>query len=504
MGKCDSVENSHEKLSENNRSLNNGEDLTHYGSTDQQTLIPPANAKHVKYCRILSSLRIEPVMFLFMFSFILNTTCLTNLMMDKGCLYYLNYSKHICDNLHNKTFKNESDNVEILANTYNLYLNMLAPIGAFVVIFLAPWSDKHGRNPLLISALTGFLLNDIGIILCTIYFDSPLYFILISNLPTQISGGFISVMTCIYSHVSEVSTTELRSMKYTSLQISFGLAVTLGALVGGQLYNFFGYKCVFSTMAVGHVCAILWVVLFVPETRGLDVRVSLRRKIRDLTISQNFTDGLRTCIKFRENHGRFQLWLLLLSSCTIALTYEVYTNIAYVYTHHMYKWNPTIYSEYWAAFSFTEMIVFLVCSSVFIKVFKFSDPLIGIIGSVSIIGKNVFLAFAYELWLFYISNIFGFLNGMGNLAVRSLISKIVPENELGRVFSFLATCESIVPLLGSLVIAKIFNATIKIFPGACYLSATVFLLLPLGTFLYQFKKERSNLPKHETFSDKEF
>ncbi|GIX79239.1 uncharacterized protein CEXT_714041 [Caerostris extrusa] len=79
------------------------------------------------------SLRIEPVMFLFMFSYILNTTCLTNMIMDKGCLFYYNYSIKICDNL--SANRNESDSVEVLANNYNLYMNLLAPIGALVVIF---------------------------------------------------------------------------------------------------------------------------------------------------------------------------------------------------------------------------------------------------------------------------------------------------------------------------------------------------------------------------------
>ncbi|GFT90994.1 hypothetical protein NPIL_15531 [Nephila pilipes] len=469
--------------------------------TETSNLIPVANGGQqttmFKCCAVLrtvKSLRIEPVMFLFMFSYILSTTCLTNMIMDKACLFYFNYSQEICDN--KTAYKNENDNLEILANNYNIYLNLLAPIGAFIVIFLAPWSDKYGRKPLLLMALFGFFVNDIGIILCTVYFDSALYFIILSNLATQITGGFICVMTVIYSYISDSSMPESRSLRYTFLQIAFGLAVTLGALAGGQLYHYYGYKVVYETMAFGHLLAILWVLLLVPETRGLGDRVPFSKKLKDIFTSQNFTDGLMTCLKLRENRGRTRLWLLLLSSCTIALTYEVYTNIAYLYAHHMYKWGPEEYSEMWTIFSFSEMVVVLVCTPLLVKVCKLSDPIIGIIGSVSIISKNLFLAFAYDLPLYYLSNITGFLNGLGNLAVRSLISKLVAEDELGRVFSFLATCEAIVPLLAATVIGKIFNATIKVFPGACYLAATAFLLLPLGTFVWQFRRHRNknNLP----------
>lgn len=297
-----------------------------YGAIDGNLLLPnedgavEEHSRARKFFNLLKSLRIEPVMFLFMFSFILNTTCLTNMMMDKGCLYYFNYSKNICDHIFDH--KDERDNVEILANNYNLYLNLMAPISAIVVIFTAPWSDKYGRKIPLAIALFGFFLNDIGIILCTIYFDSGLGFIMLSNLPTQLSGGFICVMTVIYSHSSEVSTSDSRSMKYTTLQISFGLAVTLGALAGGQIYNYFGYLTLYITVASGHLLAILWVIFLVPETQGLDKDVGFKTKIRDLFSSENFVDGFKTCLRRREDNGRVRLWLLLLSSCTIAITYE--------------------------------------------------------------------------------------------------------------------------------------------------------------------------------------
>ncbi|XP_054707387.1 proton-coupled folate transporter-like isoform X2 [Uloborus diversus] len=424
--------------------------------------IHSANSARFHRCiELVKSLRTEPVMFLFMFSYILNSTCLTNMIMEKGCLYYLNYSKEICANLSHH--KNASDDAEILANNYNLYINLLAPIGAVIVIFLAPWSDKHGRKPPLIVALFGYFIYDVGIILCTIYFNSLIEYIIVSNLAIQITGGFICIMTVIYSLTSETSSTEFRSLKYTFLQIAFGLAVTLGALAGGQIYDHYGYLAVFTTMTVGHLLAIAWVIFFVPETQGLESGLNCCEKFRDLCSSQNFTDGLKTCLKSRENKGRTQLWLLLLSACTIALTYEVYTNIAYVYAHHMYKWGPTTYSLMWTVFSLLEMIVFLVCTPLLIKVFKLSDPLIGIIGSVSIIGKNIFLAVAFQLWLYYMS----------------------------KVFSFLATCEAIVPLMAAAIIAKIFNATIKSFPGTCYLAATVFLMLPLSTFIWLFRRPAS-------------
>lgn len=273
-----------------------------------------------KICYFLGSLRIEPVMFIFMFSFILNTTCLTNMMMDKSCLYYFNYSKNVCDHIFDH--HDERDNLEILANNYNLYLDCLELIAAAVVIFIAPWSDKYSRKIPLMVALFGFLLSDFGIILCAFYFDSALHFLILSSLPTQLCGGFICVMTMIYSHASEVSSSDFRSMKYTLLQISFGLSVTFGAFTGGLIYHFYGYLTVYAIAALGHLLAIFWVLVFVPETQGLNKKVSYRTKFEDFYTSKNFIEGFKTCLRPRKDKGRIRLWFLILSSCCISIIYK--------------------------------------------------------------------------------------------------------------------------------------------------------------------------------------
>ncbi|GBL95803.1 hypothetical protein AVEN_725-1 [Araneus ventricosus] len=57
---------------------------------------------------------------------------------------------------------------------------------------------------------------------------------------------------------------------------------------------------------------------------------------------------------------------------------------------------------------------------------------------------------------------------------------------LGKLFSFLATCEAVVPMVGTVVITKVFNATMDIYPNVSYLMTVGLLLIPLGTFLWAF------------------
>ncbi|GIY63757.1 uncharacterized protein CEXT_306091 [Caerostris extrusa] len=128
-----------------------------------------------------------------------------------------------------------------------------------------------------------------------------------------------------------------------------------------------------------------------------------------------------------------------------------------------------------------------------IRFFPITDYSIGVMGVVSTMVKYIAYAFAhYGVYIYYIGNACGVLNGLVPLTIRSVISKIAEKDELGRVFSFLATCESIVPMLGTVMITKVFNATLNVYPNVTYLMVVGLLTLPLGTFLWAFYLHETN------------
>ncbi|XP_076329658.1 lysosomal proton-coupled steroid conjugate and bile acid symporter SLC46A3-like [Tachypleus tridentatus] len=58
------------------------------------------------------------------------------------------------------------------------------------------------------------------------------------------------------------------------------------------------------------------------------------------------------------------------------------------------------------------------------------------------------------------------------------MSKLVPHEELGRVFFMLAMMESTVPVLGTTSYSQLYNATVGIYPGISYLTASIFIIFP--------------------------
>ncbi len=85
--------------------------------------------------------------------------------------------------------------------------------------------------------------------------------------------------------------------------------------------------------------------------------------------------------------------------------------------------------------------------------------------------------------LIFIAPVVDILNGTMIIAVRSMISKIIPRNETGKVNSFIATIDSITPLIASPVYNKLYQDTLGYFAGAMFLLSAAITVPPLIIFL---------------------
>lgn len=100
---------------------------------------------------------------------------------------------------------------------------------------------------------------------------------------------------------------------------------------------------------------------------------------------------------------------------------------------------------------------------------KVHDALIGAISTTSKILTNYVYAFASLEWHMFIGPLFEIVGGAAFIAMRSLASKMVSKNELGKVNSLFSIVESFAPLVYSPLLAAIYTATINTMPGAFFL-----------------------------------
>lgn len=97
------------------------------------------------------------------------------------------------------------------------------------------------------------------------------------------------------------------------------------------------------------------------------------------------------------------------------------------------------------------------------------DALIGIISSSSKILSSLVYGLAVYPWQMYAGSLVEMLNGTSFISMRSIASKLVSSDELGKVNSMLGVTESIVPLIYAPLYAKIYALTLTVLPGTFYL-----------------------------------
>jgi PCFT/HCP family folate transporter-like MFS transporter 1/3 len=132
----------------------------------------------------------------------------------------------------------------------------------------------------------------------------------------------------------------------------------------------------------------------------------------------------------------------------------------------------------------------------FVKIWKLSDSLIGLLSCFGFVIANVMVAFAprgHEYgWIMYLAAVIQMFGGMTTIVIRSMISKIVPKQELAKVFTFVACGEAAVPIIANALYSLIFIESEKSFAGAFSLLSAGINFWVLCHFIYFFISTRQN------------
>ena len=112
-----------------------------------------------------------------------------------------------------------------------LYVSQHFPI--FFSFYLGAWADLFGRKPLFYLVLTGYFLQQCVYVVCAYYFESKKEYLLLSHVPTSLSGGWAVWMMAMNAFIADITKPEDRAFRYGMLHIVHSLGRPLGAPFGG-------------------------------------------------------------------------------------------------------------------------------------------------------------------------------------------------------------------------------------------------------------------------------
>jgi MFS family permease len=79
-------------------------------------------------------------------------------------------------------------------------------------LFIGPWTDIGGRKPAMLASTLGAIQETL-LVIGVMYFEWPLYIILMGKLFNGLSGFFGSMAQAAFSYVSDTTVTSLVSTR---------------------------------------------------------------------------------------------------------------------------------------------------------------------------------------------------------------------------------------------------------------------------------------------------
>ncbi|XP_037287629.2 putative peptidoglycan muropeptide transporter SLC46 isoform X1 [Rhipicephalus microplus] len=445
--------------------------------------------------------RLEIYLALYLVARRMSATVIQDLLLQKSCLYKLAQNASVCSHLDD--FVDVKDEAEQYASTTSMMraVVLLAP-SAVMAIFVGPWCDKYGYRTPLVSAMLGFMTSTLIDIFTVYHMATPLYVNILSMVPDGLCGGPISIFTAICSTATLSTREDRRRIKFFAISIAMSLAGPLGSYVGGQVYGRYGWTPVLFASLTLELLALVWTFAAIKSlAKPEHAKDGLSLRLKNFVQLKNLIESFKNAMKVRPNKGRLQLWCLLGATCCVIFDLSA-SGIAYYYVRKMYSWTVAYYSTVQYVSTVVGVALNVPIVFLFVKVLKISDPAMAVVGSCFAAAQMLILGLAFEEWLYYLQCLVGLPTFLGQVGMRTHLSKLVAPDEVGKVFSLLASFESVVPIIGEVLLTTIFNQSIGFLPGMPYLVAAAVTCIAVGLTSYVTRVHRHSI-RYEEMSKSE-
>ncbi|CAG9123792.1 unnamed protein product [Plutella xylostella] len=426
---------------------------------------------------LLNFFTVEPFLLFFILPNIISALAVQKLNMEKACRVDLNYTAEICA----KAISGESDDnittgaldaAQVMVADMTAWRQPLqSGLPAIVILFVGAWSDKTGnRKALMLIPLIGELITAVGLILTTYYFDEwPLWITgLIEGLPPAMTGGLSIALMGSFSYISDVTTVESRTLRLGIVGVIVTLGVPLGSAISGVLTDAVGYYGIFVIGMVFNIVGFIHTYFRIHDVRSTESEGSKIEKLIAFFHPKNVIDTLSLLFRGRK----IQVIQVLLVICAhIVIVGPVFGEgaILFLYTLKKYSMDVVEFSLFTTYSVLMGIAGTTIAVTIFSKLLKMHDSLLGIIATFCKVASSFVYGLAPTKGWFYSGPVFDFFGNAGVTAIRSLGTKVVEPDQVGKMCSLIGFVEAVVPVIYTPLYSKVYSKTLDSFPGAFYI-----------------------------------
>ncbi|XP_032519811.2 probable peptidoglycan muropeptide transporter SLC46 [Danaus plexippus] len=418
-------------------------------------------------------LTMEFPLFFTMLSMSLSGAAISNLILYRTCVHSLNHTQQECQVFLSPVKNNGSQALEEEVQKYATFVSMVRTIiesvaPAILSLFLGVWSDRHGRKPLVVWPLLGMTVSGALIVVYSMLESLGPWWFILTAIPVSLSGGFTAMFTGSFCYVSDISAREKRSLRMTIVEASVSAGSVTGAILSSYLLRAVGSVYLLVICTGLSAIAYLFTNVFLKESLVGAVQGGIS-SVLDFKLIKEM---LRTCFKRRPNHGRAQILLLTIANSLSVFILFGNMSLQYMYTRQKLHWAIKQYTLYSAVHTTVSFFGSFFGVMIVQKLFKVTDLTFSTIAYVSDTIEYVIITFATVSWQMYAAAGISLFRGLSSPLIRSLLTKILPPEDIAKVFALMCAIEGISPLISPALYNSLYAYTISTFPGAIYMLST--------------------------------
>ncbi|CAH2042464.1 unnamed protein product, partial [Iphiclides podalirius] len=425
----------------------------------------------------------------------LSGAVIRNILLYRTCVHSLNHSKNDCKGFLSPTKANNTQQFEVEVQKYEAFVSMakliiesLAP--AVLSLFLGVWSDTHGRKPLVVWPLLGMSVSGALVVVYSMLDGLGPWWLILTVIPMSFTGGYTSLFTGAFCYLSDITTVENRSFRMTILEAAVSIGSVIGSMASSYVLRAVGNVYLLLITVTLQVTAYAFSNVFLKESLPGAVKGSLS-SVLDISLIKEM---VKKCFQRRPNHGRAQILLLTFAnSLSIFILYGM-MNLEYDYTRTKLHWAIQQYTTFSAVSTTISFVGSLIGVILVQKLLRVSDLIFSSIAFLSASVEYLIRTFAVATWYMYLGAGVSLFKGLSAPLIRSMLTKMLPMEDIAKVFALICAIEGISPLISPAIYSSLYTTTIKSFPGAIYLlssAITALCVVLLGFVQYFIWKGRS-------------
>lgn len=448
-----------------------------------------------KVTALLGQVTIEPCIMLFALGNTLISVQMSNLQIEKTCkvgsYFFSNgttYGNEVCDNLSNGSFSGEQKEVQKITANVDMYSDLMKQVPLMIfALFLGPWSDAAGRKLLIAFPFFGNCLTCIGFILNVYFFDKlHVEFLWIGEVVGAMFGYWVIFFLGVYGYVADNTSVESRTLRISIADGCYYAMASIGNYINGLVYTRFSYYGNFGfgllAFSLGFLLALFQ--LKEPQKEKSDAGPG-EGESKKLVSLENLTNSFKVLVKRRSGSLRHIVILLVAAFMCGMLGY---TRMDYLYVRRKFTWENegdmvTWYTRLQSYLSIGQIFSLFLVLPLLLRFLKLHDMTIVLLAGGSMLTQALLYFFATSTKFILATVFFNLFAVLFSQPLRSSMTKIVGEGDVGAVFACVGSLQAVFGFLSPLY-NKLYAATLDWNPGAVYLVASGFYILMILIALY--------------------